>query len=174
MTSVSKRRNSSDFERQQFFNFIEELFWLLESNKDINFKHASRYLHENRNVIIHGSNNIIKMKHTSEYNLIGILPSLLKDEQIFQSNSQLAQFADEVLSLTINRWEKRSRNEIIGLIICEVEDANKRRLDILAERIESLCNNKSAIRESQENAKSTGNMFSWNETIQKLVGTDNE
>lgn len=175
MTSESRRKNSPDFDRQQFFNFFEEFCWLLGSNKDINFKNVSKYLHEYRNIIVHGSSNdYINVQHSDEYHLIGILPSLLKDEELFQNNSQLVEFADEVLSLSISRWDKRSKNEIIGLIICEVEDANKRRLNILKERIKSILNNKNAVYEYKKNAKNTGNMFSWNETIQKLVGTVNE
>ena len=175
MASENRRKNNPDIERQQFFNFFEELCWLMDSNKDINYKNASKYLHEYRNAIVHGSNNMMyTSSNVKEYNLIGILPSLLKDEEIFQSNSQLVQFADEVLSLSIPRWEKRSKNEIIGLIICEVEDANKERLNILTKWSQNILNNKNTVREYQKNAKKSGHLFSWNEAIQKLVGSENE
>lgn len=171
MPNDNKRKQYFDGERKQALNFFEELCWLLDSNKEINFKSASKYLREMRNTVAHG---LFTNEAYSEYNLIGILPSLLKDEEIFQSNAQLLQFADEVLSLSITRWEKRSRNEIIGLIICEVEDANKERLDLLTDWSENILNNKNRVKELQSKAKSSGNMFSWNETIQKLVGTKNE
>lgn len=171
MANENKRKQNIEFERQQLFNFFEELCWLLDSNKELNFKSASKYLREIRNAVAH---SMLTNESNSEYRLIGILPSLLKDEEIFPSNAQLVQFADEVLSLPIPRWEKRSRNEIVGLIICEVEDANKERLSLLVDWSENILYNKSKVKELQSKAKSTGNIFSWNETIQRLVGTKDE
>jgi hypothetical protein len=172
MANDNRKKNNPEYERNQFINFFEELCWLLDSNKDINFKNASKYLKDYRNILMHGILN--NDRTTDEYNLIGILPYLLKDGEIFQNNSQLVQFADEVLALSIPRWEKKSRNEIIGLIVCEVEDANKQRLNTLISWTRNILNNKNEVKNMQNNAKNTGNMFSWNETIQKLVGTENE
>lgn len=177
MANENKRKTNSEFEFKQFLNFFEELCWLLDSNKEINYKNISKNLNEYRNIIIHCTKNEFNalQNKSKEYNLIGVLPSLLKDEEIFQSNLQLVQFAEEVLSLFISRWEKRSRNEIIGLIICEVEEANKQRLSTLTEWSRNILNNKKTVCEYQRKAKSSGNMFSWNETIQKIVSAnDNE
>lgn len=69
---------------------------------------------------------------------------------------------------------KKSRNEIIGLIVCEVEDVNQERLDSLTKRVANILKNKVKIREMQSKAKTSGNLFSWNETIQKIVGEENE
>ena len=44
MTGANKRKSNPEYERQQFINFFEELSWLLESNKDLNFKKASQFL----------------------------------------------------------------------------------------------------------------------------------
>ena len=172
MAGENKQKTSSEFERQQFINFFEELCWLLGSNKDINFKKTSNYLREFRNFTVHGA--ITTGTSSNAYDLIGVLPSLLKDNEIFQSNTQLVQFANEVLALDIPRWEKKSRNEIIGLIICEVEDVNKERLDTLTKWAANILKNKSQVREMQSKAKTAGNLFSWNETIQKLVGENDE
>ena len=38
----------------------------------------------------------------------------------------------------------------------------------------NILKNKTQVREMQSKAKTSGNMFSWNETIQKLVGEENE
>ena len=44
MAGANKRKPNPEFERQQFINFFEELSWLLETNKDVNFKrHPSSY-----------------------------------------------------------------------------------------------------------------------------------
>lgn len=174
MATDGRKKMNPEYERQQFLNFFEELCWLLDSNKEINFKNASKYLKGFRNALVHGISNDNDDRSADEYNLIGVLPSLLKDGEIFQTNSQLVQFADEVLALQIPRWEKKSRNEIIGLIVCEVEDVNKERLNVLVKWTRNILNNKSVVKNMQSDAKTTGNMFSWNETIQKLVGTENE
>lgn len=172
MANDNKRKSNFDYESQQFINFFEELSWLLDSNRELNFKNASKFLKLYRNTLAHGATT--NSKASDAYSLIGVLPSLLKDNEIFQNNSQLVQFAEEVLALNISRWEKRSRNEIIGLIICEVEDVNKERLDILAQWAANILNNKNQVKDMQSKAKTSGNLFSWNETIQKLVGEDDE
>ncbi len=172
MSNDNKKKLASEYEKKQIFNFFEDLCWIFDANKDINFKNASKYLKEYRNNI--AQSGINSDKTSDEHNLIGILPSLLKDQEIFQSNSQLVQFAGEVLALDIPRWEKKSRNEIIGLIVCEVEEANKERLNTLIRWSRNILKNKNVVRDMQNKAKNSGNMFSWNETIQKLVGTENE
>lgn len=172
MASGSRRKSNFDYEVQQFINFFEELSWLLDSNKELNFKNASKFLKLCRNSFAHGIK--ISSDTSDAYDLIGVLPSLLKDNEIFQNNSQLVQFAQEVLGINIPRWEKKSRNEIIGLIICEVEDVNKERLSILTEWAANILNNKNQVKDMQSKAKSSGNSFSWNETIQKLVGEADE
>ena len=161
-----KKKSSAEIEQQQIINFFEELCWLLDSNKNINFNNASKNLKIIRNNIVHGTT----FENTTITSLIGVLPSLLKDIEIFPNLAQLAQFAKEILGIEISRWDKRSRNEIIGLIICEVEDANKERMDVLLEWSNNILNNKKSVQEMQEKAKNEGNIFSWNETIQKLTG----
>lgn len=161
-----KKKSSTEIEQQQIINFFEELCWLLDSNKNINFNNVSRNLKTIRNNIVHGTT----FEDTTITSLIGVLPSLLKDLEIFPSLAQLVQFAKEILGIEIPRWDKRSRNEIIGLIICEVEEANKERMDVLLEWSNNILNNKKSVQEMQEKAKNEGNIFSWNETIQKLTG----
>lgn len=163
-----KKRVNFDNETQQFINFIEEFCWLLDSNKELNFKDMSKFLKMWRTSLLH-----LPYKNDA-YELIGVLPSLLKDNDIFQNNSQLVQFAQEVLAMNIPRWEKRSRNEIIGLIICEVEDVNKERLKLLTQWTLDIISNKKQVKDMQYKAKKAGSLFSWNETIQRLSGGDNE
>ena len=141
--------------------------WLLDSHKEISYKSISKSLNQFRNFSVHGGHG---KAENDTYELIGILPSLLKDTDIFPSNIQLVQFAQEVLDLEIPRWEKRSRNELIGLIICEVEEVNKERLGVLAEWSKNILNNKTKVKKMQ-NSRSN---FSWNETIRELVNNSDE
>ena len=94
--------------------------------------------------------------------------------ELFQNNFQLVQFADEVLLLHISRWEKRSRNEIIGLIICEVEEENKKRMDTLTKWVACIIQNKKRVKVMQRDAEQEGHLFSWNDTLQRLFGENDE
>ena len=168
-----KKRRIIDGDFQRSINFFEELCWLLDSNKDINFKDASKTFKTMAKF-----NDTWRMRDQQgeqvSYSLIGVLPSLLKDKELFPNNAKLAQFSEEVLSLSILRWDKRSRNEIIGLIICEVEDTNKQRIDQLSQWVGNILNHKVQVKDMQGNAEKTGNLFSWNEAIQRLTGETNE
>lgn len=172
MVNDKKGKSCDNTEVQQFVNFFEELCWLLDANKEMNFKNALKALKQWRNIAIHGE--CINQNANISYELIGILPSLLKDKELFPNNAQLAQFSEEVLLLSIPRWDKKSRNEIIGLIICEVEDANKQRLNQLSQWVGNIMNHKTQVKDMQVAAVKKGNFFSWNEAIQKLTGELNE
>lgn len=170
----NKKKIDDKAETEQLFNFFEELCWLLDSNNNLNFKIASNVLKKYRNEIVHGTNTSGYKLNNVTYNLIGILPSLLKDVELFQNNFQLVQFADEVLLLHISRWEKRSRNEIIGLIICEVEEENKKRMDTLTKWVACIIQNKKRVKVMQRDAEQEGHLFSWNDTLQRLFGENDE
>jgi hemerythrin len=60
--------------------------------------------------------------------LIGILPSILIDEKKFPLNEDLVKLAEYSLNMNILRWNKKSRNEIIGIIISEI--ATKKEQDL--------------------------------------------
>lgn len=69
---------------------------------------------------------------------------------------------------------KKSRNEIIGLLFVKWKMSTKKDWNILTKWTANILKNKVQVREMQSKAKTAGNMFSWNETIQKLVGEENE
>ncbi|BDF69484.1 hypothetical protein CE91St41_04630 [Oscillospiraceae bacterium] len=169
--SVSSGRKSQDktVEVDKTLTFIEDLCWLLDANKAINFKKVPPMLRTLReSSSLSGNDN---KPDVIISNLIGVLPALLKDEGVFTTNSSLVQFAKEVLSLNISRWEKRSRFEIIGLIICNVEEVNADKLEALIQVSLELLKNKDKVKKEIQN---NDNLFSWNETIQKIVTNDNE
>jgi hypothetical protein len=169
---MNQDTNIKASELDKILNFLEEFSWLLDANKSINYKKISEVikgLRYNNNASVNKP-----IQNEMVYNLIGILPTLLKDEVLFTSNSSLVQFAHEVLSLNISRWEKRSRNELIGLIICNVEEANSNRLEKLTHLSCELLKNKDKVKYFQIEAESKENIFSWNDTIQRIIGDINE
>jgi hypothetical protein len=52
--------------------------------------------------------------------LIGILPYVLIDKNKFPANEDIVRLANKSLNLEISRWEKRSRDELIGIIIAKI------------------------------------------------------
>lgn len=69
--------------------------------------------------------------------LIGIIPSLLLNKQYFPTNELISQFATKNLGLAIPGVAKKSREEIMGRIIAEIdkqeEDTINRLIKVLDE-----------------------------------------
>jgi hypothetical protein len=85
-----------------------------------------RYLNEE-------TNKDNETKRNTKGELIGILPSVLIDEKRFPTNEALAKFSENSLNFKIPFWQKRSRTEIVGRII---DNINKRHENELIELTE--------------------------------------
>lgn len=153
----------------QVANLIEELSWLLETKKYISLKEAANIIRES-NI----STDLSKSKVAEKYAqknpnkqfLIGTLPKLLQDSELFKRNSEMLDFAEEVLMLKPSRAGKRSRIEYIGWIICEVSNSNDKELENLVNSLSKIIEDEKKLKKIK-NAKKMPN-FSWNEAIQKL------
>lgn len=149
----------------QIANYLEELSWLLESNKSLSLKDISSVLREvdtSGNLL--NNNNFTSNK--SRNFLVGILPKVLQDNQLFKSNSEMLDFAEEVLNLKPSRASKRSRIEYIGWIVCEVSNSNNKKLDELYDYLEGVIGDENRIKKIKA-AKKLPN-FSWNEAIRNI------
>ncbi len=62
--------------------------------------------------------------------LIGILPAILIDTHKFPSNEDIVKLAEKSLPIRITRWQKKSRYEIIGVIIAEIAAKPERDLGL--------------------------------------------
>jgi|GEM_PF-556416 len=174
-TKNNKKANIKTIETDKMLLFVEDLCWLLDANKNVDFKKISTTIRTLINSNASNTafdDNIESVQNRAISDLIGILPTLLKDEALFSSNSSIVQFATQVLQLEIPRWEKRSRFEIIGLIVCNVEEANQDRLMTLTDWIAELLANKDKVKKIQQ--ENNENAFSWNTAIQKIIGDKNE
>ena len=152
----------------QTANFIEELSWLLESNKNVSLKDLSiviRNLSNERNNIIH--NNIhFSFDNEGKTYLVGVLPKILQDIELFKSNSEMLDFAKEVLLLNPSRAAKRSRIEYIGWIVCEVSNAENENLDSLYKYLKDIFSDDLSIQKIKKAKSEVG--FSWNKVIRNL------
>lgn len=148
----------------QVANFLEELSWVLESNKSPSLKDISEILREIKN-----NDNSVKVNivnHKDRNYLVGILPKLLQNNTLFKSNAEMLDFAEDVLNLKPSRASKRSRIEYIGWIVCEVANSNNSKLNSLYDYLDSIIGDENKIKKIRE-AKKLPN-FSWNEAIRNI------
>ncbi len=151
----------------QAINFVEELSWLLDSKKSVDFKEIPSLL---RNLLESNSPIAVNEKYSSpnpnKNYLIGVLPNLFQDTDLFKTNIDLADFAETILKISVSRAEKRSKYELIGLIVCEVTNLNETNLTSLVEALSNISGSNEKLKQIKE-AKKKAN-FSWNEAIKTL------
>jgi hypothetical protein len=152
----------------QAVNFVEELSWLLEDKKNISLKETVLLIKDLLKDDSSEQVNMfdIKSNRLNKNVLVGILPQLFQDNDLFKSPKDILDFAEDVLKIKINRKSKRSRKEYIGWIVCEVPKLNDSQLKRLGKSLENIVGNDSKIKKIKE-AKKQPN-FSWNDTIIKL------
>lgn len=150
---------------KQAINLIEELSWLLEKNNNVKLREIPEILRE---VINQGESMPLKYKsdNPNKNYLIGVLPNLFQDQDLFKTNSDLIEFATIILKVVISRPEKRSRYELIGLIVCEVRNLNDFDLDVLVEALAEITTNEDKLKKFKESKKKSN--FSWNDAIYEL------
>lgn len=108
-----------------------------------------------------------KSGNPNKHFLIGVLPRLFQDRQLFPQNEDIADFAAAALKLEMSRAEKRSRYEIIGKVVCETDSLDEAELTLLVQALERLVGDKDKIAVMAEKKRSGS--FSWNETLQDLL-----
>ena len=154
----------------QAANLIEELSWLLESNKSLSLKDVAEVIREQSQLTNSNLKNKVASKYASsnpnKQFLVGALPALLQDNSLFKSNSEMLDFAEDVLKLLPSRAAKRSRTEYIGWIICEVSNLNDKDLESLVNSLSAIVGDELKLKKMKA-AKKEPN-FSWNNTIQSL------
>lgn len=147
--------------------FLEELFWVLSSNSHLDF----RAIAENIELIASpkGAGHQLARyvsKNPNIHFLIGTLPVIFSNEKFFPTNEDITEFASEALRLPITRWEKRSRYELIGLIVCETANLDDDRLVRLVDALSKIVSDDPDAQGLFRDRKA--NRLSWNEVIQKL------
>lgn len=141
--------------------FLKELSWLLETYKDISIQDVINLVESKKSEL----SQTYHLQNDTQY-LVGVLPQIFQDEELFPKKEDILDFADQVLGISLNIKTKRSRIEYIGNILCEVSsnNANHKRL---VEQLENLLENESQMKEFKKRKKEEPN-FSWNDTIFKM------
>lgn len=147
--------------------FVEELSWLLSSYSDLDFRSLGQLSSElinstrSRNFLVHSEGRpAVRM-------LVGVLPNVLVDEQLFPTNEDIAEFAQSTLEMAIPRWSKKSRYELIGHVVCHTGQAPPWKLDALLTALDGIVDEKGTARALVQKQRKSG--ASWNEVIQTLI-----
>lgn len=156
--NVSRKNNVT-----KTISFLEDLCWLLDSQKGLNYSEVIKIISELKEYTGKPSTD----------DLIGILPQLLTDKTLFVTNKSLAQFSFEVLGIEILNWHKRSRHEMIGVIICKVQESPEVAAGISTYVLSNIMLNKDKIKKYQKELEDTNNQFLWNDAIRKIVEMGN-
>lgn len=166
----SRSKNVSDDTKVKYaIDFLEELSWLLEAKKNLKLSEIPELLRSKLSSPekTSGSTDKYISPNPNIHYLIGILPRLFQDTKLFAQNEEIADFAREVLHIDISRVEKRSKYELIGLIVCATDELNDKKLEDLVNSLAVITGSADKINTLAKEKSSIG--FSWNETIRKLA-----
>lgn len=161
---LENKKNRKEFEKS--INFLEDLCWLLDSGKNNNYGELIKIISDMKKS---HENTISNQLGQEPDELVGVLPRLLTDKALFDTNNALATFSAEVLGIEILNWHKRSRNEMIGVIICKVQESEEIRNGISSYVLTNILKNKEQIKKIQKETKDSHNQFLWNDAIHKIV-----
>jgi hypothetical protein len=150
-------------------SFLEELTWLLSSHSNLDFKYLPSVLRgiSHTDSLVKTALNSYTSINPNKHFLVGALPRILIDESIFPTNEDIAQFARSVMDVKILRYEKKSKYEIIGHLVCETDQLDDRKLAKLVSALAELTNGGDRTRTMVKNLKAQN--FGWNEIIQQLA-----
>lgn len=148
--------------------FLEELSWLFQSRKELDLRSISKGLSEaaTQRTVKQGFSSFVSPNPNTHF-LVGVLPLVLRDELIFPTNGAIADFAISALGMNMARWEKKSRFELIGEIVCNTIDLDDSELTKLVEALSVLAKGDAIARKIVREAQSSRR--GWNEIIQTLI-----
>lgn len=159
MKQISKNKE------QKIINFIKELSWFLDAHKDVSVKDVQDLLEQRSSSASACESNVLQAD--TRY-LVGVLPQIFQDTELFPKNEDIISFARDILDVSLNIGARRSRIEYIGTILCQVSNANIHNRDILVTALEKLIGSDSKMNEIIARKKAEPN-FSWSEAILKLA-----
>ena len=89
------------------------------------------------------------------------------DESIFPSNEDIAEFSETALKITIPRWQKKAKFELVGHIVCHAVKLDDLQVANLVRALTLIVDGENAARQILTSRKEQG--LSWNEVIQNLL-----
>lgn len=163
-TRLSKRSDPKTLAR-----FIEELSWLLNTYSDLDFRALDHFVHAKPVTVSRPRTQRVSRKLPRNPNihlLVGMLPGMFVDERLFPTNEDIAEFASSALGVVIPRWQKKSKFELIGHIVCTANGLKDNALENLVSALTEVTGEEET-RKAIESKRQQG--LSWNEVIQTLL-----
>lgn len=152
-------KKMSKAKENKLVKFAEELSWLMDAYKEFSLDDIlERFIQSSKD----NSEQMNGLYSNTSY-LVGVLPRMFQDKELFENNSDLASFAKDVLHIELKNSEKKSRMEIIGTIVCNIANDSSELLDTLVKALESIMDNESKMAEVKKSRKQPN--FSWNAII---------
>lgn len=163
-----KQQQLADTEAaQKALDLLQEIVWAIRSRPAdeliAGVKHLRKVARDQ--TILPSAKSSRDMRRNAKA-LVGAMPLLLSDTDLFPSNEDIAKFATEALAIEIPRWGKRSRYEMIGMLVMETIELGDSELRAVARFVSSLGGGGKALDSFKKKSRQTG--FSWNEAIRSL------
>ena len=149
----------SKAKEKKLVKFAEELSWLMDSYKEFSLEDILvRFIQNSKDQTtpLHG------LASNTSY-LVGVLPRMFQDKELFENNNDLVVFARDVLNVELRNSEKKSRMEIMGTIVCNISNEDLGGLDSLVNALENIMDNETRLAEVRKSRKQPD--FSWNVII---------
>ena len=165
---IKRSESSTKLDSVKANRFLEELSWLLQTYQGMDVKSISKALADaaTQQTVRQGFSSFASPNPNIHF-LVGILPLVLRDESIFATNGAISEFAMTALGMSMVRWEKKSRFELIGEIVCNTVDLDDSELSKLVEALSVLANGDAIARKIVRDAQVSRR--GWNEIIQTLI-----
>lgn len=165
---MAKKQNNKDIsinQYQQGILALEELEWLLDSPRGRSLLSSLPKMIENLREI-NDCRGSVYVNRQNIRSLVGVLPEFFQNANIFRTNADIEQFAREVLGVNIINFEKKSRTEIIGVIVCSVPSFEDSTFEVLGKYLSNIVDDEKKCSQVAKEKETTN--FSWNDTISKL------
>lgn len=166
-SSQPSKTNSTQLQRASMA--LDDVVWTLQKVNLGHLKDAAETLRSflEKDISSSAVASTYRSDNPNKHFLIGVLPRLFQDKELFPQNDDIADFAATVLKLEMSRTEKRSRYEIIGKVVCETDFLDDEKLSLLVQALERLVGNNDKLAQMAERKRAGS--FSWNETLQDLL-----
>ncbi|HCF2593178.1 hypothetical protein MNU23_30870 [Pseudomonas aeruginosa] len=169
--AIKKTEQSEADTALKTLDLLQELIWAIRSRESTDLSEGVSYL---RNLAYSEKTmrrrtekkHIPRDKQSDLKALVGSMSLVLADTELFPANESIAKFAFEALQITISRWEKRSRYEMIGMLIMESINASPERLRDVGNLLSKISDESDSMELIKQSSREIG--FSWNEAIRSL------
>ncbi|NDP47193.1 MAG: hypothetical protein GZ085_02155 [Sulfuriferula multivorans] len=171
---ASKKTSQSETDvALKTLDLLQELVWAIRSRESSELINGVSYLRQlainegmERRKAEKRAKPTLRDRKRDLKTLVGSMPLVLADTELFPSNEDIAKFAMEALQISIARWEKRSRYEMIGMLVMESINASPGRLREVGDMLNKISDESESMAQIKQRSRQTG--FSWNEAIRSL------